>query len=685
MAQVQDGVLIDQYCVPPGSPAALKLTTPKQIAYQTSVVTRLRATFLFLALISCGAAAFSVWQLTSLDRSHTQLVGGAVPILRHTHELQAQLTAVLEIAARAASGQTHQQLEVLETQLNQKTESIRYAIDSAKWPERTSLARNQIASLLNALQSVQKAGVAHRIEVLGIDKKLREQWDRLRQTRSDFRDLIEPLLIKSAAKLEAAEIRLQQPDALSDGKYRADLSTLITYQMNLTQIAYRFSALIDTAENQLGDEISKSITELAKRLRFEFTGVMQVLIRLPESPGRKNLALELSKTRNILFSDTGMVALLTSLVSKIADIKQSDQRRLEVVASINSHADELVAAASHDADKAAIDFREDLTGALAVMAITITIVLLVLGAVWILVVERQISRRMSSLTDSVSAIAEGDNAVPVDVTGHDELGKMGAALEVFKSNATELRRSNEELESFAYAAAHDMRSPLRAIESLAQWTLDDAGDQLPGDCRQNLEKLLSRANRLSKLQSDLLDYSRISKLDGDQRPLDLRLFIQNIQELLDPDEQFNFDIDVPAQFVEVPETPLRQILINLTTNAIKHHDREAGTISVKAELVAGRLVVAVGDDGPGIEPRFHGRIFKLFQTLKSRDIVEGSGLGLSYVLKHLNRYDGSIQVLSEPSRNRGTTFVFDLPARLAASEFEETADQEAEIEPAHIT
>jgi len=262
---------------------------------------------------------------------------------------------------------------------------------------------------------------------------------------------------------------------------------------------------------------------------------------------------------------------------------------------------------------------------------------------------------------------------------------MGAALEVFKSNAKELRRSNEELESFAYAAAHDMRSPLRAIESLAQWTLEDAGDQLPGGCRENLEKLLSRANRLSKLQADLLDYSRISKTNEDQRPLNLQEFVQNIQELLDPDEQFKFEIDVPLQLVEVPETPLRQILINLSTNAIKHHDRRVGTISVKAELVTGRLVVAVADDGPGIDPRFHERIFKLFQTLQSRDTVEGSGLGLSFVLKHLNRHGGQIQVLSDPAQGRGTTFIFDLPARLAVSEFEETAMLEAEIETTHVT
>jgi len=334
-----------------------------------------------------------------------------------------------------------------------------------------------------------------------------------------------------------------------------------------------------------------------------------------------------------------------------------------LINSINQLADELVSVASRDADKAAIDFRNDLSGALTIMIITILIVLLVLGFVWIFVVERQISRRMSRLTQAVSAIADGSIDTPVDVTGQDELSEMAAALEIFKDNAIALHRSNEELESFAYAAAHDMRSPLRGIENLAKWTLEDAGDDLPPNCRSNLEKLLRRASRLSKLQSDLLDYSRVGKIEDDLTVLALPVMIENIRELLDAEHSFDFKINVPTDFVKVPEMALRQILINLITNAIKHHDGETGTICIEGRLEDDRLLISVSDDGPGIAPQFHERIFKLFQTLKSRDIVEGSGLGLSFVLKQLNKFGGNIQVLSDPTQKRGTAFLFDLPAR----------------------
>lgn len=656
----------------------MKILKSKRSAYQTSVVTRLRATFLFLALACCCAAAFSVWQLSSLDHAHTRLTEGAVPTLRHTHELRGQLSGVLELAARADTRQSSEQLQALLNQLSESTESIKASIQSDRWPEYTALKRDQIVSLLNGLKKIHETGVSNRLQVLQINESLNKHGQQLRQTRENFRGLIEPLLIESAAKLELTDGEFKRQDQTLTATQRAGISSRIIKQMNLTQIGYRFSALVDSAENQPNDRLNQFITDWAERLRFEFSGVVQVLIRLPASKDRQSLASELSNTRDLIFSNTGIVSLLTSLAKTSAIVEKTNGQRLAVIASIERHADDLVSSASGDADNASADFDEILASALTVMTVTIVVVLLVLVAVWLLVVERQISRRMSRLTSAVSAIADGDIDTPVDVTGHDELSEMASALQVFKSNATELRRSNEELESFAYAAAHDMRSPLRAIENLAMWTLEDAGDDLSNDCRDNLEKLVGRANRLSKLQADLLDYSKVGKADADQKTLDLRLHVHNIRELLDPDRQFTYEIDVPLQDVRVPETPLRQILINLITNAIKHHDRDTGTISVQAKLTGARLVVSVSDDGPGIEPQFHDRIFKLFQSLQSRDVVEGSGLGLSFVMKHVSRYGGRIQVFSDPSQQRGTTFAFDLPADLVDPDFEETSVLQAQ-------
>ena len=218
-----------------------------------------------------------------------------------------------------------------------------------------------------------------------------------------------------------------------------------------------------------------------------------------------------------------------------------------------------------------------------------------------------------------------------------------------------------------------MRSPLRAIESLATWTLEDAGDTLSEDCRDNLQTLLERAKRLSTLQYDLLDYAQAGEIDGSIADTDIIALVGEIHALLDADQRFEITVTGDTEPLRTHLTPLRQILLNLFTNAIKHHDRGGGSIEVAVRATGSRLHMAVRDDGPGIEPRFHDKIFGLFATLQSKDIVEGSGLGLSMVRKLVERYEGRIEVVSDPECARGTTFAFDLPMQALEAAYRQAA------------
>jgi len=98
--------------------------------------------------------------------------------------------------------------------------------------------------------------------------------------------------------------------------------------------------------------------------------------------------------------------------------------------------------------------------------------------------------------------------------------------------------------------------------------------------------------------------------------------------------------------------------MNLLNNAIKHHDHKTGKIEVKAKYSDNTLYLSVLDDGPGIDPKYHGTIFRLFKTLQSQDDVEGSGLGLSMVQKIVSRHGGTISVRSDPDLKRGSEFMF---------------------------
>lgn len=223
----------------------------------------------------------------------------------------------------------------------------------------------------------------------------------------------------------------------------------------------------------------------------------------------------------------------------------------------------------------------------------------------------------------------------------------------------QLRRANKELEEFAYAASHDLKAPLRVIDNSSKWIEEDLQPHLSGDTRENMNMLRSRVKRMDKLLDDLLEYARIGR-SNEKRYAETTAgdkLMDNILEMLSP---AGFTVAVSPSFagIQVPVMPLQQILMNLISNAIKHHDKENGCIEVTVESRGERYVFAVKDDGPGIPAKFHEQIFKMFQTIKPRDQVEGSGMGLAMVKKHVELFGGTIAVESE---GRGSTFRFTWP------------------------
>ena len=221
-----------------------------------------------------------------------------------------------------------------------------------------------------------------------------------------------------------------------------------------------------------------------------------------------------------------------------------------------------------------------------------------------------------------------------------------------------LHRSNAELEQFAYVASHDLRAPLRAIATLSQWIGDDQDSTLSPDGREHLTLLRQRAQRMDQLLVDLLDYARASKLKSDVAVVDVARLVREVIDLAMPPSGFSVEVDDGGLSIETAALPLKRVLLNLVTNAIKHHDRSDGSIRISVRDLGDTLEFVAADDGPGIPPQFHERIFQMFQTLKPRDRVEGSGMGLALVRKLVEQAGGAVGVESE---GRGTTFRFTWP------------------------
>ncbi len=204
---------------------------------------------------------------------------------------------------------------------------------------------------------------------------------------------------------------------------------------------------------------------------------------------------------------------------------------------------------------------------------------------------------------------------------------------------------------------------MRAVQDLAEWTLDDEENSFSEDGKQNMSPLLRRTFRLNPLHKDLLEYAWVGKETDNFIPVSIQRIVAETAALVDPERHFKIIYRGPDAVAMTFATPMRQILLNLISNAIKHHDKRAGEIWVDKRFEGRHLICTAADDSPGIPPKYHDRIFGLFQTLRPRDDVEGSGIGLAIIHKLLTFHDGPIKVVSDPDIARGADFEFHLPGK----------------------
>lgn len=223
----------------------------------------------------------------------------------------------------------------------------------------------------------------------------------------------------------------------------------------------------------------------------------------------------------------------------------------------------------------------------------------------------------------------------------------------------ELERSNEELESFAYVASHDLKAPLHGIETLAGFIREDCEHVLPDASREHLEKLFVRVRRMRQLLDDLLAYSRVGRMEGMAQSIETASLVAEVLDTAAAPEGMNLVASGPNLTIETAIAPLRQVLLNLVTNAVKHHDRADGRIEVQTRDSGDWVEFAVCDDGAGIEERYHERIFRMFQTLTPKTGVQGSGMGLAIVKRAVENRGGRVVLESAPGR--GSTFRFTWP------------------------
>lgn len=232
-----------------------------------------------------------------------------------------------------------------------------------------------------------------------------------------------------------------------------------------------------------------------------------------------------------------------------------------------------------------------------------------------------------------------------------------------RAMAEELRRSNRDLQQFAYVASHDLQEPLRMVASFVQLLERRVKDQIPEEAREWINFAVDGVKRMQGLINDLLQYSRVGTRGKEFEQVDLNAVLEyvttNLQAAIEEHKAQVTHDELPTVLGD--KVQLGQLFQNLVGNAIKFHGEKPPEVHVSAEQRDGKWLFAVRDNGIGIDPEYADRIFVIFQRLHTREEYAGTGIGLAICKKIVERHGGEIRVESDPGK--GATFRFTLDAK----------------------
>ena len=277
-------------------------------------------------------------------------------------------------------------------------------------------------------------------------------------------------------------------------------------------------------------------------------------------------------------------------------------------------------------------------------------------------INAEVSRRIAQIRELAEQVVQGDYTVKITDAEQDNLGGLALSLnrmtQTLHESFSALEKRNQELDQFAYVASHDLKAPLRGVTTIVKWIEEELAAELSPQLRTYLDQMKGRLSRLEDLINGLLAYARVGRTARSEAEVDVAQLLSEVAELVVPPD-FSLRIGPAMPTFVTDRLGLQQVFTNLLSNAVKYHQRGAGHLEVSCRDADRHYEFRVQDDGPGIAPEYHQKIFLLFQTLRDRNTTESTGIGLSIVQKIIDEHKGSIRVESAPGQ--GTGFIFTWP------------------------
>lgn len=292
------------------------------------------------------------------------------------------------------------------------------------------------------------------------------------------------------------------------------------------------------------------------------------------------------------------------------------------------------------------------------ISILLTALSIVVGFVIAIFLARHISKRISKMVNMANKIAEGIYHVQVKDKSNDELSELTRSLNhmagMLEENITLLKRKNLELDQYAHIVSHDLKAPLRGIDNVISWIEEDYTNDIPLKVQEYLKLIKGRAMRLENLIMGILSFARIGRDLNEVEEIDVSDLVSEVVESIPIKNGISITIDKNMPVIKAEKTLLTQIFANLISNAVKYHNKAKGEVKIYSKENPTNYTFFVEDDGPGIDKKYHDKIFIIFQTLQERDSFESTGVGLAIVKKILDDKKEQIKIISEP----GKGFIF---------------------------
>jgi len=461
-------------------------------------------------------------------------------------------------------------------------------------------------------------------------------------------------------------VRLHDTAAVTDRLSRVDVPELqliddLRLQILNEQIALtRFEGSVDTMPRGSEDLLQpyfrahdQIFGDLATLAQFENDAGIAALIPTITRLRTQIQAVEAESSREIATIRAGMPLGAESAT----EIVLVDAVRA-TAASVGDELGLHIRISAVDAQKSASDSTQ-----LVIVASLIGIAISLLVAI---AVTLGISAPLGRLRASADRIAAGEMVEPGFTDRGDEIGSLSRAMtkmvRSLNQQADELKRSNGDLEQFAYIASHDLQEPLRMVSGFTGLLQRRYAGKLDADADEFIGFAIGGVNRMQELINDLLSYSRVGREDVSAKPVDMQLVVDqalaNLQTAIEERSALVSRGPLPTVFAN--HGMLVRVFQNLIANALKFCKADRPIVRIAAEQHGNEWTFSVADNGIGIDPQYRDRIFLIFQRLHQQGEYPGTGIGLAVVKRIVERNGGRIWLESESGK--GTTFFFTLPA-----------------------